>query len=73
MIKPFSKEQETCLKSQKQNFNTTKNVLLTHPPACTREEVDYAESIGFTKINGKEEFIILSKDGKWSEEKQYVT
>ena len=39
---------------------------VTHvlPPACTREEVVYAESIGFTKINGKEEFIILSKDGK---------
>ena len=59
MIKTFSKEQETCLKSQKQNFNTTKNMIL--PPACTREEVDYAESIGFTKINGKEEFFFYLK------------
>ena len=41
-----------------------KHVTHALPPACTREDVDYAESIGFTKINGKEEFILLSKDGK---------
>ena len=51
-------------KSKSKFRHHKKHVTHALPPACTREDVDYAESIGFTKINGKEEFILLYKDGK---------
>ena len=51
-------------KSKSKFQHHKKHVTHELPPACTREDVDYAEIIGLTQIHGKEEFILLSKDGK---------